>query len=169
MKPVIDLLVGNPLLLLFVVAAIGYPLGRLRVGGFSLGISAVLFVGLAIGSLDERLALPDFVYLFGLVLFVYTIGLSSAPGFFAALKRRGLRDNLFVAGMLVAAAAVAFLASQVFHLSGRFTAGLFAGSLTNTPALAGVIESLKNTLGDTASMKLLSEPTVAYSVAYPMG
>lgn len=169
MQPVINLLVANPLLLLFIVAAIGYPLGRIKIGGFSLGISAVLFVGLAIGSLDAKLALPDFVYLLGLVLFVYTIGLSSAPGFFAALKRRGLRDNLFVAGMLVAAGAVTFVASQLFNLNGRLTAGLYAGSLTNTPALAGVIESLKNSLGDAATKKMLSEPTVAYSVAYPMG
>ena len=65
----IDLLAENPLLLLFVVAAIGYPLGHVKVGGFSLGIAAVLFVGLGAGALDARLELPKLFYLFGLVIF----------------------------------------------------------------------------------------------------
>jgi putative transport protein len=91
---VIDILATNTVLLLFVVAGLGYPLGRIGIGGFRLGVAAVLFVGLAIGALDPRLALPDFVYLFGLVLFVYTIGLASGPQFFASFRRRGLRDNL---------------------------------------------------------------------------
>src|SRR5947199_365611 len=89
----IDFLRGQPLILLFLVAAIGYPLGLLRIGGSSLGIAAVLFVGLAFGALDSDLKLPEIVYQLGLVLFVYTIGLSSGPGFFRSLKRKGLRNN----------------------------------------------------------------------------
>ena len=66
----ISLLAENPLLLLFLVAAIGYPLGRLRVGGSCLGVAAVLFVGLAIGSIHPDLKLPEIVYVLGLALFV---------------------------------------------------------------------------------------------------
>ncbi len=77
----IELLVRNPLLLLFIVAAVGYLLGRVSLGGVKLGVAAVLFVGLAFGALDERLKLPEIIYLLGLVLFVYTIGLSSGPSF----------------------------------------------------------------------------------------
>ena len=73
----IQLLLDNPLLLLFVVAAIGYLLGRIKIGGSSLGVAAVLFAGLAIGSLHPDLKLPELIYQLGLVLFVYTIGLSS--------------------------------------------------------------------------------------------
>src|SRR5574342_335644 len=100
----IQLLLDNPLLLLFIVAAIGYPLGRIKIGGGSLGVAAVLFVGLAFGSLNPNLKLPELFYQLGLVLFVYTVGLSSGSGFFAALRRKGLRDNLLIAAMLVLAA-----------------------------------------------------------------
>jgi hypothetical protein len=67
MTSIVRLLAENPLLLLFLVAAIGYPLGQLRVAGTNLGVGAVLFAGLAVGSLDPSLRLPDIVSLLGLV------------------------------------------------------------------------------------------------------
>src|SRR5512136_1012574 len=106
----IQLLLDNPLLLLFVVAAIGYPLGQIKIRGSSLGVAAVLFVGLAAGSLHPDLKLPEVIYTLGLVLFVYTGGLSSGPGFFASFQRKGLRDNLLAVGMIVFAAVLAALA-----------------------------------------------------------
>nr|WP_255603788.1 aspartate:alanine exchanger family transporter [Oscillochloris sp. ZM17-4] len=154
---------------MFVVSAIGYIIGRIKIGGVSLGIAAVLFVGLAFGALDEKLKLPDIVYLLGLVLFVYMIGLSSGPGFFASLRRKGLRDNLLVAGVIVVCVAITFAAHSVLGLSGPLTAGLFAGSLTNTPALAAVLEQLKNSPAAQLSDQMLAEPVVGYSIAYPMG
>jgi putative transport protein len=75
----IHILVDNPLLTFCIVAALGYLLGHIKVGGSSLGTAAVLFAGLFVGALDPRLKLPDALYLLGLVLFVYTIGLSSGP------------------------------------------------------------------------------------------
>ncbi|MFQ3664062.1 MAG: aspartate:alanine exchanger family transporter [Chloroflexaceae bacterium] len=165
----ISLLINNPLLLLFLVAAIGYLLGRVQIGGISLGVAAVLFVGLAFGALDPNLKLPDSTYLLGLVLFVYTIGLSSGPGFFASLQRKGLRDNLLVLGVLLLATALTVAAHVVIGTSAPITAGMFAGSLTNTPALASIIEQLKRGAGDGSSDALLAEPVVGYSVTYPMG
>jgi putative transport protein len=165
----IDLLVRNPLLLLFVVSAIGYLLGRVKIGGISLGVAAVLFVGLFFGALDENLKLPEIVYLLGLVLFVYTIGLSSGPSFFASLRRKGLRDNLLVLGMILLAVGLTVGAASLAGLSGPVAAGLFAGSLTNTPALAGVIEALKRSAEGAISDAALAAPVVGYSVAYPMG
>jgi len=166
----IEFLREQPLLLLFLVAAIGYPLGLVRLGGSSLGVAAVLFVGLAFGALDPDLKLPEVIYQLGLVLFVYTIGLSSGPGFFRALRRGGLRDNAFIAGMLLVAAALAVGLRLLFDLPVTQTAGLFAGSFTNTPALAGVIEALSHTTADPALRDtLLAEPVVGYSIAYPVG
>jgi putative transport protein len=162
----IDILASNPLLLLFTVSAIGYLIGRIKIGGVSLGVSAVLFVGLAFGAIDQRLRLPDIIYLLGLVIFVYTIGLSSGPGFVSSFRRRGLRNNLFIGGLIVVAAGIAALLRIVLGLNGAQTAGLFAGSLTNTPALAAVIEQLSR-LG--ADETLRAEPVVGYSVAYPVG
>ncbi|MCX8000470.1 MAG: hypothetical protein N3A69_16215, partial [Leptospiraceae bacterium] len=80
-------LMQNSLLILFVVVALGYFLGKFKFKGFQLGVAAVLFVGLAFGSLEENLQVPDIVYSLGLVFFVYTIGLQSGPSFFASFNK----------------------------------------------------------------------------------
>ncbi|MCA9946515.1 MAG: hypothetical protein KC449_23700, partial [Anaerolineales bacterium] len=94
----IELLQANPLLLLFLVVAIGYLLGQIRIGGNSMGVAAVLFVGLAFGALDPALQMPQIILDLGLVLFVYTIGLANGPGFFSKFRREGLREVLFIVG-----------------------------------------------------------------------
>ncbi|MCC6169879.1 MAG: transporter [Caldilineaceae bacterium] len=165
----IEILVKNPLILLFLVTATGYALGRIKIHGSSLGVAAVLFVGLAVGALDPRLALPEIIFLIGLVIFVYTIGLSSGPGFFASFNRRGLRDNLFVLGVLILVAGVAAGLGLLLSLKATITAGMFAGSLTNTPALAGLLDTLRATGAPGDLEAALAEPVVGYSVAYPMG
>ena len=101
MNQLIDLLVKHPLLLLFLVSTIGYFIGEIRIKGTGLGIAAVLFVGLAFGALSPELTLPTELVSLGLVLFVYSVALSSGPGFFASFSRSGLRDNLMVAGVLI--------------------------------------------------------------------
>lgn len=165
----IDLLLQNSLLLLFVVAALGYVIGRIKIRGFSLGVSAVLFVGLFFGALHPDLKLPEILYLLGLVLFVYTIGLSSARGFFAAFKRKGLRDNALVLSMLIFAAVLSAVAHLVLLLPVTVTAGLYAGSMTNTPALAAVLEQIKGFAPPAQLDQLLAEPVIGYSVTYPVG
>lgn len=162
----VDVLIENPLLLLFIVSALGYAIGRIKIQGSSLGVAAVLFVGLAVGALDPRLALPEIIFLLGLVIFVYSIGLSSGPGFFASFTPRGLRDNVFVLGVLVIAAVIAFALAYLLGLQGTIVAGMFAGSLTNTPALAGVVDALR---ASGASEAVLAEPVIGYSIAYPVG
>ena len=165
----IALLIDNPLLLLFIVTAIGYPLGQIKVRGTSLGVAAVLFVGLAIGSLDPNLKLPEIIYTLGLALFVYSIGLSSGPGFVASFRRAGLRDNLLVIGMVALAAVVTVAVAVAMGIKPTFTAGMFTGSLTNTPALAAVLEYIKSAAPQALRDQMASEPVVGYSVAYPMG
>uniref|UniRef100_UPI00262120C2 aspartate:alanine exchanger family transporter n=1 Tax=Geobacter sp. TaxID=46610 RepID=UPI00262120C2 len=165
----LKLLIDNPLLLLFLVAAVGYPLGRIRIRGSSLGVASVLFVGLAIGSIHPELKLPEIVYVLGLALFVYTIGLSSGPAFVASLRQEGIRNNLFVLGGIASAALLTVCAQRLLGLSGNVTAGLFAGSLTNTPALAGALETIKHVAPPALADQLLAEPVVGYSIAYPMG
>ncbi len=160
----IDLLASQPLLLLFLVAALGFPLGQIPLAGSRLGVSAVLFSGLALGALDPRLTLPDIIYLLGLVLFIYPVGLAAGPSFFAAFRRKGLRDNALVAVVLVAAAGAAILLQHGLGLAPELAAGLFAGSLTNTPALAAVLEAASRS--GTADPAL---PVVGYSIAYPVG
>ena len=160
----IELLVREPILLLLLVAAVSYPLGRIRFGGASLGLAAVLFVGLAFGALDPRMELPEFVYVFGLVVFVYTVGLTSGRGLVASLRRESLPEFALVALVLVAATGLTVLLARVLALTPGVAAGMFAGGLTNTPALAAVLE---RTRYSTASG--VADPTIGYSLTYPVG
>lgn len=169
MAAVIDLLAENSLLLLFITAAVGYAVGRIKIKGASLGVAAVLFVGLFIGSFSPDLKLPEFAFTFGLAVFVYTIGLSTGAGFFASFRRGGLRDNAFIIFMLLLAAGLTVVVDLVFALKATVAAGVFAGSLTNTPALAGVLEAIRSSAPADVVEQMLAEPVVGYSVTYPVG
>jgi putative transport protein len=168
LRPLLDTLADTPLLLLFAVVAVGYPLGRVRVRGVSLGIAAILFAGLGIGALDARLRLPEVIHLLGLCLFVYSVGLSSGPGFVSSLRRHGARNGALVALALAGSMVVTIVGSRLAGIDDMSTAGLFAGSLTNTPALAAALEMLQQ-VDPGATDRTLSAPVVAYSVAYPLG
>jgi putative transport protein len=158
----VELLAGSPLLLLFTVAALGFLIGRVEIRGFGLGVSAVLFVGLGVGSLDPSLRLPDFVVMFGLVTFVYVIGLTSAPGFFAALRRRGVQAALMVVGTLLLAVGLLAGLGAWLELPAPTLAGVLAGASTNTPALAAVIDALEGADAGAGAV-------VGYSITYPFG
>lgn len=161
----VDLLVENPLLLLFLVVVLSYPIGRVRVAGSSLGVASVLFAGIVVGAVDADLRLPEVIYQLGLILFVYTVGLANGRQFFGSLRGRGLRNAGFVVALLGTAAALVVAARYLLDLSPALAAGAFAGSLTNTPALAAVLDYVEANAG----AELLDDPVIAYSVTYPMG
>lgn len=163
----VELLKANSLLLLFLVAALGYWLGQLGWRGNRLGVAAVLFVGLAFGAMDPNLTIPDAYLNLGLVLFVYTIGLSNGPGFFAKFQREGLREVLFIIGSLLLPAVLLLPIGLYFQLSPASVVGIFTGQANNTPALASVLDYLQVNLSrpDTA----LAEAVVGFSVVYPVG
>ncbi|MFN8483627.1 MAG: aspartate:alanine exchanger family transporter [Anaerolineae bacterium] len=165
MSTFVSILASNPLVLLFLVAALGYAVGQIKIRGVGLGVAAVLFVGLIISALDPALKLPEIVYQLGLVLFVYTIGLASGSAFFASFRSNGLRYNAFIGLVLIISAFITLGVYVMFHLSPAVTAGLFAGALTNTPALAAVLDFLKQV--NPPDSPVLSEPVVGYSIAYP--
>jgi putative transport protein len=165
----IDILLESPLLLLFLVSAIGYLLGQISIGGIKLGVAAVLFVGLAFGALHPDMKLPEVIYLLGLVVFVYAIGLGSGAAFFASFRHKGLRDNMFILAMLLTGAALTGLVQRLFSLRPAVAAGMFAGSFTNTPTLAGVLDYLKAHAPAELRDALLAEPVVGYSITYPVG
>ena len=169
MQTIFDLLASTPLLLLFVVIGLGYLLGSMKIAGFSLGPAAVLFTGIFLGSVDARLRLPDFIYVFGLILFVYTIGLQSGATFFGSLNKRGLLTNVFVLSMVLFGAVLTFFAWQLFGLDGVTLVGVYCGALTNTPALAASVETIKSLLSGSSSTEMANAPVIGYSVAYPFG
>jgi putative transport protein len=165
----IELLLENPLLLLFLVLGGGYLVGRVSIGGFSLGISAVLFVGLGFGALHPDMRLPDLVYLLGLILFVYTVGLSAGPGFVSSFRHGGARDNVLVIIVLIAAFAATLGGARLLGMDGSFAAGVYTGSLTNTPALAAVLQHQTDTSAPADIDQAVAEPVIGYSMSYPFG
>ena len=165
----IELLTTNPLLLLFAVMAIGYGLGEVRIRGFKLGVAAVLFVGLAFGALDPRLEVPQFITFMGLAIFVYTIGLSSAPAFFASFRRNGFRDVYFATGTVGLSALLAYGIGRWFDFDPATTGGLYAGASTNTPALAGLLDAIQKNAPMAGQDAMSQQAVVGYSLAYPLG
>jgi putative transport protein len=168
MNTLVPLLAANPLLLLFCVIGLGYLVGSARILGFNLGVAAVLFVGLAFGAVSASLALPEHIHVLGLILFVYAVGLQSGPGFFASFTRRGLRLNLVAVLLLALGAVVAVVVGRLVRLPGAEIAGVFCGALTNTPALATTVETLKQLSPGLTDLEA-SRPVVAYGLAYPFG
>jgi putative transport protein len=168
MDSIIKLLSEQPLLLLFVVSAIGYPLGRLRIGRTRLGVVSVLFTGLAAGAIHQDLILPEIVSMLGLVLFVYTIGLSSGSTFISSFRQRGWLYNLVVVGSLILAFGLAALIKFFLQVDSPLAAGIFSGSLTNTPSLAGILELIRGAPSAQAEIQT-SQAVIAYALTYPGG
>jgi putative transport protein len=161
--------VGQAVLAICVVAAIGLGVGSVGLRGVRLGTAGVLFVGIFCGQLgmqiDERIL--EFVRDFGLILFVYTIGLQVGPGFFSSLKSQGLQLNALAAGVVLLGGLIAACLGLVFRFSIPAVAGIFSGATTNTPSLAAaqaVLQNLKDQ--PSANADLLG---MAYAVAYPFG
>ncbi len=166
MTTLVAALRGSEMLLLFAVILSGLVLGRITVAGVRLGVAGVLFSGLAMGALfsapDQALRIAPQLRDFGLVLFVYLVGLASGPGFFSAWQRDGKRMNAVVLVALAAGAATVLLGGHLLGLDRGFMAGVFSGALTNTPALAAANERLQGT-------ELATHPAVGYSITYPFG
>ena len=165
----VKILLENPLMLLLMVAAIGYPLGRVKVYGITLGVGAVLFVGLGFGALHPDMKAPAIVYIMGQALFVYTVGLSAGPSFVASFRRNGLKNNMLAGGVLCLSALLCVVLQKVFMLKPGIAAGIFCGSMTASPALGGALESIRQTAPEDLLEALLAEPVVGFSVAYPIG
>ena len=162
-------IVAQAVLALSIVAAVGLALGNLGFRGIRLGAAGVLFVGIFFGQLglhfDERIL--EFVRDFGLILFVYTIGLQVGPSFISSLRRQGLQLNVLAAGVVLLGGLIAVCLRVVFRLSIPAVAGIFSGATTNTPSLAAAQAVLQGFKGQSSSNTDLLG--MAYAVAYPFG
>jgi putative transport protein len=162
-------MVAHAVLVLSIVAAFGLVVGSLGFRGVRLGTAGVLFAGLLFGQaglhIDQNIL--EFVRDFGLILFVYTVGLQVGPSFFSSLKRRGLQLNLLAATIVLLGGLIVVVYRFAFHISLPAVAGLFSGATTNTPSLAAGQAALQNLKGLAPdSNDLLG---MAYAVAYPFG
>jgi putative transport protein len=165
----IAILQNNSLLLLFLVAALGYWIGQVKLFGSRMGVAAVLFVGLLFGAIDPSLQIPDTFLNLGLVLFVYTIGLSNGASFFDTFRHKGARDAFFVVAIMALPALLLLALFFFLPLTPAQVAGIFAGTSTNTPALAGVLDYLNNTLPPDSARVGIAQTVVGFSIVYPLG
>ena len=158
--------VAHSVMILSLVIALGLCLGKLRVKGVSLGLAWILFIGLIFGhfslNLDEHLL--HFLKEFGLILFVYSIGLEVGPGFFASFKNGGKSLNLL--SMIVVALSI-ITTLVIFSFSGTSItsmAGILSGAVTNTPGLGAAQQAFSD-------LRHIEAPSIAavYAIAYPMG
>ena len=122
--------VAHAICILALVCLAGMALGSVKVGGVGLGTAGVLFAGILTGSFSKPVdhATLEFVKEFGLILFVFTIGLQLGPGFFAALRQQGVRQNLVAATIVILGAAGAPLIGCFFHFDHAAILGIFAGA-----------------------------------------
>jgi len=150
-----------------VVCVLGMALGSVKFRGIGLGTSGVLFAGILVGHFGESVdhTTLDFVKEFGLILFVFTIGLQLGPGFFAALRSQGIRLNLLAAGIVILGAIGAPLAGKLAGFDPAAVLGIFSGASTNTPSLGAATQTL-GTLPAVAPDRL-TLPALAYAVTYP--
>ncbi len=149
-------LLSSSYFVLFLIILIGFIIGRIKIKGISLDVSAVIFVALFFGHYG--IVVPkDFQYL-GLVLFIFTIGIQAGPSFFESFKKNG-RDLAFLASILVLSAGfITFLIYYVGGVDKNLSIGLLSGALTSTPGLAVAI--------DTTGSPLAS---IGYGIGYPFG
>lgn len=161
--------IAHAVLMLATVAVAGLALGSLKYRGIGLGTAGVLFAGILFGHFGQRIdhAILDFVKEFGLVLFVFTIGLQLGPGFFAALRQQGLKLNALALAIVVLGAITATLVARLMGIDFAAALGLLSGATTNTPSL-GAAEQALGTLPDLAAERA-ALPALAYAVAYPVG
>lgn len=160
---------ASTLLFLAIVGALGIFIGKLKLGSLKLGIAGVLFTGLLVGHLGAHIdhGVLHFVKEFGLILFVYSIGIEIGPRFVSSLRDNGLKLNLLASLIVVLGLVCAFAVKYAFNLDTEVIAGLFSGAVTNTPSL-GAVQSLIT--DQFANGEKLSEVSgMAYAVAYPFG
>jgi putative transport protein len=161
--------VAYTILMLAVVIAGGLILGGLKVRGVGLGSAGVLFAGLIAGQFGQHLNADVLGFLkeFGLVLFVFTIGLQLGPGFAASLRAEGLRLNLLSGSVVVMGSVLAVLAAKLLPIQAEGVLGVLAGAVTNTPSLGATQQAISAVPG--ISEQTAALPAIAYAVAYPGG
>lgn len=157
---------------LALVAVVGLWIGNVKIRGVGFGIGGVLFGGIIVGHFVDQagvaLSSPmlHFIQEFGLILFVYTIGIQVGPGFFASLRVSGLRLNLFAILIVILGGLVTAVLHKLFDIPLPVVLGIFSGAVTNTPAL-GAGQQILRDLG--VPFEVVDQMGMSYAMAYPFG
>ncbi|GAB1417159.1 putative transporter [Paludibacter sp.] len=164
--------IAHTILLYAFVIAIGVMIGKVKFFGVSLGVTFVLFVGIFVGhfGFSTNHELMHFLREFGLILFIYSIGLQVGPGFFSSFKKGGMHLNLLAATIVILGVGVTISLYYIF--AGRIPmsmfVGILSGAVTNTPGLGAAQEALRQ-LYDAGQISEIPQIALGYAVAYPLG
>lgn len=157
--------VAHSILMLAVVIATGIALGKIKIKGISLGVTWILFAGIAFAHFGMRIdtGVLHILQEFGLILFVFSIGMQVGPGFFSSFKKGGLTLNMLAAGIVLLGVAVTCIIHLVTGLSISTMVGIMSGAVTNTPGLGAAQQAYMDMTGT-------DNPDIAtgYAVAYPL-
>lgn len=140
---------------LFVIVALGFMLGSIKIKGVSLDVSAVIFIALLFGHFG--ILIPKDIQNFGMILFIFTIGIQAGPGFIDSFKSKGRDLAILTIILILSAGAVCWICAYSLGIDNATATGLLAGALTSTPGLAAAIETT-----DEIS-------SIGYGIAYPFG
>lgn len=158
------------LIVMMLAIGTGIFFGRIRIAKVSLGVSAVMFTGLLLGHFGYRMntEILDFIRDFGLILFVYAIGIQVGPSFFSSFKSEGLKFNILAVSSVLLGGLITFILFKITGLKIEDLVGIMSGSVTNTPGLGAA----KSTLEEIKSQfpnKTFDDPAIGYAITYPLG
>ena len=158
--------VGHSILILSLTIAIGIQLGKIKIFGVSLGMTLVLFVGILLGHFGFKVnhELLYFFREFGLILFVFAVGMQVGPGFFSSFKKGGITMNMLACGIVLLGAATTIVIHYITNTPMVTMVGIMSGAVTNTPGLGAAQQAYYDLFGS-------NNDTIAlgYAVAYPLG
>ncbi len=158
--------IAHTVFTLAIAIAIGIALGKIKIAGISLGITWILFVGIALGSFGMQIdpTIVAFVKEFGLILFVYSVGMQVGPSFFSSFKQGGMRLVGIASAIVLLGVATAYIIHLVTGTPISTMVGVLSGAVTNTPGLGAAQQAYTDATG-------VNDPTIAmgYATAYPLG
>ncbi|MBQ5372519.1 MAG: putative transporter [Rikenellaceae bacterium] len=158
--------IAHTVFTLAIAIAIGIALGKIKIAGISLGITWILFVGIALGSFGMQIdpTIVAFVKEFGLILFVYSVGMQVGPSFFSSFKQGGMRLVGIASAIVLLGVVTAYIIHLVTGTPISTMVGVLSGAVTNTPGLGAAQQAYTDSTG-------LNDPTIAmgYATAYPLG
>ncbi|MCT7903830.1 putative transporter [Candidatus Ornithobacterium hominis] len=168
--PVENPSIGQSLITIMLAIGTGVFLGRLKFGKITFGISAVMFTGLFLGHLGYRIeeSILDFIRDFGLILFVYGIGIQVGPSFFSSFKSEGLKFNILAVSTVFLSGIITFILYLTTGLSIENMVGIMSGSVTNTPGLGAAKNTIAE-LKDSFPGRTFDDPAIGYAITYPLG
>lgn len=158
--------IAHTVFTLAITIAIGIALGKIKIAGISLGITWILFVGIALSSFGMQIdpTIIAFVKEFGLILFVYSVGMQVGPSFFSSFKQGGMRLVGIASAIVLLGVVTAYVIHLVTGTPISTMVGVLSGAVTNTPGLGAAQQAYADSTG-------MNDPTIAmgYAVAYPLG